>query len=361
MSDLFGNKLPDAKGFADGQTSKAKNVGENKISDVKGFGENKLNDTKNLGEGKLNEAKGFGEGKLNEVKGFGEAKLNEAKGFGEGKLNEAKGFGEGKLNEAKGFGEGKLNDVKGFSNNFSTFGSDNFDNSKSPSPFGSDDNKAAGFSGDSPSAVNTENTAASPFASSVPQQKSAPFGSESKTGSSSSGGTAPSGSPAVAGSGADKKKSEPKIYIVKQDDDLGLIAKKFHLPSWKYLYQINKSKIGDNPDLLKVGTELTIPQWDSTKGDELIREKGADPFAYTGGLQYRYPWVPFSVTLTDGDGKQLKENPDGYKIIVSDVKSGNEVLSRVFTKADEITLLIPDSPEMKVTVEPNSEENNGSN
>jgi LysM repeat protein len=296
MGDLFGNKLPDAKGFADDQVSKAKS-------------------------------------------------------FGEGNVCNAKGLGENKLNEAKGFGEGKLNDVKGFSNNFSTSGSVNFDNSKSPSLFGSDDNKAAGFSGDSPSAVNTENTAASPFASSVPQQKSAPFGSESKTGSSSSGGTAPSGSPAVAGTGADKKKSEPKTYIVKQDDDLGLIAKKFHLPSWKYLYQINKSKIGDNPDLLKVGTELTIPQWDSTKGDELIREKGADPFAYTGGLQYRYPWEPVSITLAkkdgsvytekDKNGKPQKNFEVKKKYEIRNSETGEVLASGEIGHSEEISVLVP--------------------
>ena len=53
-------------------------------------------------------------------------------------------------------------------------------------------------------------------------------------------------------------------YTVQQGDDLGLIAEKFGMPSWKYLYELNRDVIGDNPDLLKEGTELQIPQWDST-------------------------------------------------------------------------------------------------
>ena len=53
----------------------------------------------------------------------------------------------------------------------------------------------------------------------------------------------------------------------------------------------------DNPDLLKEGVKLVIPLWDSTSGDEKIKAKGANPLSWTGGLRYRYPWVPMSVTL----------------------------------------------------------------
>jgi hypothetical protein len=62
-----------------------------------------------------------------------------------------------------------------------------------------------------------------------------------------------------------------KTYTTKPSEDLGSIARKFGMPSWKYLYQLNKDKIGDNPDLLAEGTALKIPEWNSTSGDAVAR------------------------------------------------------------------------------------------
>ena len=158
-----------------------------------------------------------------------------------------------------------------------------------------------------------------------------------------------------------KETAESQIYVVKTSETLGAIAKKFKLPSWKYLYEINKDKIGDNPDLLKPNTELTIPQWDSTKGDELIREKNADPFAYTGGLQYRYPWVPLSVTLTDIHGNVYKERDENGKekmefkeekeYVIIDAKSGEELLKGNIKSADELELLVPDAEQWYIKID----------
>jgi nucleoid-associated protein YgaU len=67
-----------------------------------------------------------------------------------------------------------------------------------------------------------------------------------------------------------------KTHTSKPDEDLGAIAAKFGLPSWKYLYQLNKDKIGDNPDLLKAGTVSKIPRWDSTGGGREDRSKGSE-------------------------------------------------------------------------------------
>jgi len=88
-----------------------------------------------------------------------------------------------------------------------------------------------------------------------------------------------------------------KKYTVKSNEDLGSIARKFWLSSWKYLYELNKEVIGDNPDLIKEGTKLDIPQWDFTCGDEKIKEKGVDPRSYVNGSMYKYPWVAYSRTL----------------------------------------------------------------
>lgn len=46
-------------------------------------------------------------------------------------------------------------------------------------------------------------------------------------------------------------------YIVKKGDTLTSIAKKYNT-TWKELYEVNKSVIGNNPNLIKVGLKLTI-------------------------------------------------------------------------------------------------------
>ena len=138
-----------------------------------------------------------------------------------------------------------------------------------------------------------------------------------------------------------------KKYKVKAGEDLGVIAKKFGLPSWKYLYLINRKTIGDNPDILKAGTELTIPLWDSTSGDEKIREKGADPFNYTGGLRYKYPWVPFSMTRTMEDGNPENDFKEEREFRMWNTKTGNVLIQKNIKKADEISVLIPDIPDFE--------------
>ena len=46
-------------------------------------------------------------------------------------------------------------------------------------------------------------------------------------------------------------------YIVKKGDTLSGIAKKLGIPDWKVLYEQNKSVIGNNPNLIKPGQQLS--------------------------------------------------------------------------------------------------------
>ncbi len=131
-------------------------------------------------------------------------------------------------------------------------------------------------------------------------------------------------------------------YTVKQGEDLGLIAEKYCLPSWKYLYELNKEAIGDNPDLLQPGTKLSIPAWDATSGDEKIEAKGAKAFAYTGGLGYRYPWVPFSLSLVGEDGKTVLEQLDEPAPFVVRLRDTNQIVSEgEITNPDQLGILLP--------------------
>ena len=197
-----------------------------------------------------------------------------------------------------------------------------------------------------------------------------------------------------------------KYYMSRLGEDLGSIAKKYGVVSWKYLYELNKEEIGDNPDLLKPGTRLKIPLWDSTGGDEMIAEKGGDPFAYTGGVRYRYPWVPMSVSVFSGDegdvsameeiqydsskelteaeyGKMLLENKaDGNseekqsededieemaideekigrklleceeetELLITISGSNQEVYKGTIMRGDEFEMLLPDTPKLDIGI-----------
>jgi len=152
-----------------------------------------------------------------------------------------------------------------------------------------------------------------------------------------------------------------KKYTVKQGENLGSIARKFWLPSWKYLYELNKDVIGDNPDLLKAGIKLQIPQWDSTSGDEKIKEKGANPFEYCNGLRYSYPWAPFSVTLKKDDEElyternnkgEMSEKYEKEKKYSLQDSEGKRVLAEGSVKdAEQLELLIPDAPDPKLYID----------
>ena len=63
----------------------------------------------------------------------------------------------------------------------------------------------------------------------------------------------------------------PKTYITKENETLASIADRFGLPSWKYLYELNKDVIGDNPDILNAGAELQIPVLEESLGYQLLR------------------------------------------------------------------------------------------
>lgn len=141
-----------------------------------------------------------------------------------------------------------------------------------------------------------------------------------------------------------------KTYTSKPNDTLGSIARKFGMPSWKYLYQLNKDKIGDNPDLLKEGTVLKIPQWDSTGGDEKLRAKGVDPSDWTGGLRYKFPSVPVSLSLVDRDGNLLADFEGEREFVIWDRKTKRILHKGMIQKSDTIEKLVPDSKNLSVGI-----------
>ncbi|WP_347157239.1 LysM peptidoglycan-binding domain-containing protein [Pontibacter chitinilyticus] len=52
------------------------------------------------------------------------------------------------------------------------------------------------------------------------------------------------------------------VYTVQSGDSLSKIAKKLYgdANAWHKLYEANKDKIGDNPDLIRPGQRFTVPR-----------------------------------------------------------------------------------------------------
>ena len=65
----------------------------------------------------------------------------------------------------------------------------------------------------------------------------------------------------AAGKTAVAGKSEPTTYTVVSGDSLSKIAAKLYDDGskWQALYKANKETIGDNPDRIRVGQVLTVP------------------------------------------------------------------------------------------------------
>jgi hypothetical protein len=141
-------------------------------------------------------------------------------------------------------------------------------------------------------------------------------------------------------------------HMVQEGQTLGIIAKRYWLPSWKYLYEVNREKIGDNPDLLQPGIELIVPQWDSTTGDERIEEKGANAWDYTNGLRYLYPWALFSLTMGKDDGTTGRIVFDEKKQYQIRNAANNMLLATgEIGTSDELEVLVPDGIDAALAID----------
>lgn len=91
-----------------------------------------------------------------------------------------------------------------------------------------------------------------PAAQGTPTSGAAPVASPPSLGSPS-----PLASPGASPSPARGEQT----YTVEAGDTLATIADKFYGDStaWRKIYDANKSAVGDDPDKLKVGTQLRIP------------------------------------------------------------------------------------------------------
>jgi len=150
-------------------------------------------------------------------------------------------------------------------------------------------------------------------------------------------------------------------HVVEEGESLDEIAATYGLASWKYLYDVNRDTIGDNPDLPQPGTTLAVPAWSYTSGEEKIAAKGAKVFRYVGGVRYAYPWAPYSVTLVDRNGAAFRErNAQGElseefakerEFVVRDADTGTELARGTVGRSDAIEVLIPDTRNPVLTID----------
>jgi Cu2+-exporting ATPase len=93
--------------------------------------------------------------------------------------------------------------------------------------------------------------------STQPAPTTAPAGAPPGASPSPAVSPSPLASPAASPSPA----AGEQRYTVEVGDTLGTIAQKFYgdPTQWRKIYEANRSAVGDNPDAIRVGTELRIP------------------------------------------------------------------------------------------------------
>ncbi len=120
------------------------------------------------------------------------------------------------------------------------------------------------------------------------------------------------------------------VYIVKKGDSLSAIAKKLGLPSWQSLYESNKSTIGSNPNLIRVGQQLTYgdtqpqtvetPQTQGTGAADIATEIGQNMPTNFGEV---LPWEQyFDPELAKGSAEQVYAQY--FAPIVQEARTGLE-------------------------------------
>ena len=139
-----------------------------------------------------------------------------------------------------------------------------------------------------------------------------------------------------------------KTHTVEEGEDLGKIAIDYGISSWKYLYEINKDVIGDNPDILKPGIKLKIPQWNDTQGDEEIEKKGARAFDYVNGLRYSYVWVPFSISFMNFSDKPFMFEKEQELLVILN-KTGMEICKKTVSEWRDAHCLVPQTDDISIS------------
>lgn len=97
-----------------------------------------------------------------------------------------------------------------------------------------------------------------------------------------------------------------QTYVTQAGDNLSTIAEQFYGDAslWKKIYEANKQTIGQNPDLIQVGSKLTIPDADAgAAADQIYLTQAGDTLTSVAELFY-------------GDGMQWKKIYEANKKVI---------------------------------------------
>jgi hypothetical protein len=118
------------------------------------------------------------------------------------------------------------------------------------------------------------------------------------------------------------------------------VAERYGLATWKNFYG---DECGDGEG--GVDHKKVMKKINSTYGDELLKEKGGVPHDYRSGICYRYPWVPFSLTINRSDEEKAEEkDTDKDKEVRYEIYDGERyaLVAEGKVADDKIEGLFPD-------------------
>ncbi len=133
-------------------------------------------------------------------------------------------------------------------------------------------------------------------------------------------------------------------HAVAEGDRLSEIAARFGEASWETVLAKNAADLKDDPDRMKPGMTLSMPEREHP-WLKWFEEEGYDP-VFLGGGAYQYPWQYISLTLVDNEGKDLedKEFPMDVTLLTqsSEAKSTGKLIAKLtLKKANELFFMSP--------------------
>jgi hypothetical protein len=118
------------------------------------------------------------------------------------------------------------------------------------------------------------------------------------------------------------------------------VAERYGLATWKSFYG---DECGDGEG--GVDHKKVMKKINSTYGDELLKEKGGVPHDYRSSICYRYPWVPFSLTINRSDEEKADaKDTDKDKEVRYEIYDGERytLVAEGKVADDKIEGLFPD-------------------
>ncbi|MFZ5366182.1 MAG: LysM peptidoglycan-binding domain-containing protein [Patescibacteria group bacterium] len=127
---------------------------------------------------------------------------------------------------------------------------------------------------------------------------------------------------------------EPTTYTVKKGDTLIKIAKEHGNIPWQIIYNMNRKVIGNNPDLIKPGQELSIIHWGPVEASHDFAYKKTEEALARGE---KINWVYFTL----GKEATVQEVADFFGINAQELAKLNRIDNSATPLLKDYYLMIP--------------------